>query len=256
MAAPVDTAVIDVDEVLEDEGYAQSSNTSYVTSLASDIRRGILENGRTYASYGKYQQGLPIDEREQDRYEMQHTKFFLLLGDKLHLSPIAEMPQKILDLGTGSGIWAMDMADRYPSSQVIGVDVAPIQPSWVPPNCHFEIDDIEEDWMYAKNSFDFIFGRELLMTIRDWPRLIAQAYDHLKPGGYLEHSLTHPRTHCQDGSLDLKTSSFAESANLFFEMGEKMGTPLDVQEKWKDQFAAAGFEDVEESVFRTPTGPW
>lgn len=30
-------------------------------------------------------------------------------GGELHLAPIGSNPQRILDLGTGTGIWAMDM---------------------------------------------------------------------------------------------------------------------------------------------------
>lgn len=89
----------------------------------------------------------------------------MLLGDKHYLAPIGESPQRILDLGTGTGIWALDMADMFPSAEVIGVDIAPIQPKWVAPSqyhssqmiclsnsaywidtcldCQFEIDDIE-----------------------------------------------------------------------------------------------------------------
>jgi hypothetical protein len=44
--------------------HIESTSTSYVTSLASDIRRGVEENGRLYASYGKYKQMIPIDESE------------------------------------------------------------------------------------------------------------------------------------------------------------------------------------------------
>ena len=33
----------------------------------------------------------------------------VVLHDKLHLAPIANNPQRILDLGTGTGIWAIDM---------------------------------------------------------------------------------------------------------------------------------------------------
>jgi hypothetical protein len=92
----------------DDEGYAGSTSTSYLTSLASNIRKGIRENGRTYASYGKTVQGFPIDEAEMDRNDLQHAKFLLLLGGKLHLAPVEEKDlQKVLDLGTGSGIWAM-----------------------------------------------------------------------------------------------------------------------------------------------------
>lgn len=96
---------IEVD-FFSDEGFAESINTSYATSIASEIRRGIEENGRTYPIYGQNEYGLPIDEQEQDRNDLQHAKFHLVLGD-LHLAPIRDEPTKILDLGTGTGIWAM-----------------------------------------------------------------------------------------------------------------------------------------------------
>lgn len=35
----------------------------------------------------------------------------------------------MLDLGTGTGIWAIDFADEYPSANVIGTDLSPIQPT-------------------------------------------------------------------------------------------------------------------------------
>jgi hypothetical protein len=28
------------------------------------------------------------------------------------------------------GIWAIDFADAFPSAEVLGVDLAPIQPEW------------------------------------------------------------------------------------------------------------------------------
>ncbi|KAG9249984.1 uncharacterized protein F5Z01DRAFT_597488, partial [Emericellopsis atlantica] len=52
----------------------------------------------------------------------------------------------VLDLATGTGIWAMDYADTHLDAHAIGVDLSPIQRQWTPTNCEFEIDDIEEDW--------------------------------------------------------------------------------------------------------------
>ena len=45
-----------------------------------------------------------------------------LADGKLHLAPIKN-PHRILDIGTGTGIWAIDMADLYPSAEVIGTDI-------------------------------------------------------------------------------------------------------------------------------------
>jgi hypothetical protein len=80
----------------------------------------------------------PNDERERERLDMQHAMQSMLLNGKLFWSPIGPAPQKVLDLGTGTGsafdasrdkytvltilrgIWAIDMADMYPSAEVTG----------------------------------------------------------------------------------------------------------------------------------------
>lgn len=65
---------------------------------------------------------------ELDRMDLDHHIFGLLIGE-LHLAPLT-CPQKILDLGTGTGLWAMDAAEMYPSAEVIGTDLSPTQPNW------------------------------------------------------------------------------------------------------------------------------
>lgn len=59
-----DPALAGLDSDDADEAYASTISTSYVTSLASDIRRGVEEKGRLYASYGIHKPWIPIDENE------------------------------------------------------------------------------------------------------------------------------------------------------------------------------------------------
>lgn len=69
---------------------------------------------------------------------MHHEIMLLLLGGKLHLAPLGGSPQRILDIGTGTGIWAMDIADKYPTAKVIGTDLrcAPLPlPTSPSPKC-------------------------------------------------------------------------------------------------------------------------
>lgn len=40
-----------------------------------------------------------------------HHLYLLMLDKKLHSAPIGPNPQRILDIGTGTGIWAVDMAE-------------------------------------------------------------------------------------------------------------------------------------------------
>jgi len=125
----------------------------------------------------------------------------------------------------------------------------------VPPNCQFEIDDVEEDWPYRPNHFDFVHGRDLMTAVRDWPRLIGQAYAHLKPGGWVQLASTIPDIHSDDNTLPLD-SGYREAGRLYFEMAEKMGAPLDAPRMWAEQMRAAGFINVQDVVYKLPMGPW
>ncbi|KAI9054703.1 hypothetical protein LZ554_001855 [Drepanopeziza brunnea f. sp. 'monogermtubi'] len=238
-----------------DSAYAGSSAGSLTETLSSDISRGVEEYGRTYASYGNEEYGLPIDEDELDRIDMSHAKYTMLLEKSLFIAPITASPQKILDIGTGTGIWAIDMAEAYPSAEVLGLDIAPTQPQWVPPNCIFEIDDIEMPWTLEKNSYDFIHSRDLLLSIRDWPKLVTQCFDHIKPGGYLELQCIYPRLKCDDGSTPTDSGLWQFSDHAL-EASTRIGAPLDACTRYAEYMAVAGFTEVIERHYKVPASPW
>ncbi|KAF4993763.1 hypothetical protein FGRMN_6237 [Fusarium graminum] len=121
---------------------------SSTQSISSSILSYRLENGRTYHRYKEGKYHLPNDQVENERLDLQHHLFLLTFGDRLGLAPPnrADTPAKrVLDLGTGTGIWVIDYADENPGAEIIGVDLSPIQPNFVPPNARFIIDDIDEE---------------------------------------------------------------------------------------------------------------
>jgi 2-polyprenyl-3-methyl-5-hydroxy-6-metoxy-1,4-benzoquinol methylase len=67
---------------------------------------------------------MPTDETEQDRLDLHHELMRLVWDGNLHEAPLKE-PLRILDIGTGTGIWAIDMADKFPNAEVIGTDITP-----------------------------------------------------------------------------------------------------------------------------------
>jgi hypothetical protein len=55
---------------------------------------------------------VPNDEKECDRLDMLHALVTQLVG-RLYVSPIGESPQRVLDVGTGTGIWAIDFGGYF-----------------------------------------------------------------------------------------------------------------------------------------------
>lgn len=53
---------------------------------------------------------------------MHHEIMLMMLDGELYLAPVKD-PQRILDIGTGTGIWAIDAADKHGGAEVIGVDL-------------------------------------------------------------------------------------------------------------------------------------
>ncbi|VTT58749.1 unnamed protein product, partial [Fusarium fujikuroi] len=78
----------------------------------------------------------------------------------------------------------LDMADEYPSAEVLGTDISAVQPAFVPLNCSFQIEDAQLDWTFKPDEFDFIHIRYLYGAIDDWKKLYRQAFAHLPVGGW------------------------------------------------------------------------
>ena len=108
--------------------------------------------------------------------DLQHTIISMILEDKLHLAPLPDDITHALDVGTGTGIWAVEFADQHPSCEIIGTDLSPIQPSWVPPNVKFIIDDAEEQWVFS-HKFDYVHVRVMMISLYDWPRFVGQGFE-------------------------------------------------------------------------------
>ncbi|KAH7312170.1 S-adenosyl-L-methionine-dependent methyltransferase [Stachybotrys elegans] len=259
-AADVAGAAIPSDVVPHDEaddsdaGYDSATSTRASTSISSSVRDYAFENSRRYHKFqeGRYQ--FPNDEPEQEREDMKHAMVVHLCNGSLHYAPL-EKPQRILDLGTGTGIWAIDMGDEYPEADVLGVDLSPIQPNWVPPNVRFVVDDIEADWIQPRESLDYVHIRHMASSIRDWPALLSRAYEALAPGAWLETQELRFELECDDGTLK-ETNQVAEFFGNVKKGLDVFGIDLLSMLRNRQRLVDAGFVNVEERVFKIPLGTW
>ncbi|KAJ9203726.1 hypothetical protein DTO164E3_27 [Paecilomyces variotii] len=240
-------------EVDSDSGDWQSIDDG-LTSVSSSIYNYEYENGRTYHSFHSGSYILPNDEKEQDRLDVLHHVFRLCLHGDLAWTRL-DNPQKILDVGTGTGIWAIQVADEFPSAEVIGVDLSPIQPSWTPPNLRFIVDDVSEDWAFPEESFDFIHVRGLAGSLTDWPKFLKRCYKHLKPGGKIE--LSEGRTHmeCDDDSYPKESYTY-KWIEAFNQISHDLGRIFDLFPEYKNLLADAKFENIQCHEEICPIGTW
>ncbi|KAG6159440.1 hypothetical protein E4U51_007714 [Claviceps purpurea] len=237
----------------EDIDSVFSEDQSATTSIASSVLEYRQIHGRTYHS-DKFTTNyfIPNDDQQLESEELCHHFLTILLDDQLFLAPLEkDKIHRVLDVGTGSGIWAIEFADQFPNASVVGTDLSPCQPQWVPPNLCFEIDDATLEWTWNDNHFDFIHMRYIVGGIQDWKALLKEAYRCCAPGGWVESFEYEPEICSDDGTTELEPV-FASYGELFREAGKILNSPFFVEEIQKQAFDEAGF--VEKRVI--PIGPW
>jgi len=151
------------------------------------------------------------------------------------------------------------MADEFPEAEVIGTDISAVQPSWLPANCSFQIDDAQLDWTFKDNTFDFIHARNLFGGIDDWQKLYKQAFAALKPGGWfqsveidLETRSENPRVHNNPNHV------FKTWCHLFWTAGERTGRTFKIARdgRMTKYLEEAGFTDLHHQAWKVPIGGW
>ncbi|KAI1198321.1 S-adenosyl-L-methionine-dependent methyltransferase [Nemania serpens] len=223
-------------------------------SVGSSIYEHSYHNGRRYHRFRHGRYPIPNDETEQNREDMLHAMMLEATDGRRFFAPISDHPLKILDLGTGTGIWAIEMADKYPSAEVLGIDLSPIQPPWTPPNCRFMVDDVEDTWENGWD-WDFVHLRNMIPILRDPIQVLRNVYENLKPGGWVELQDVDGMVHCDDGTLPPNWPILVFT-NIMVEAFASNGTRSHAAVYGGRYLAECGFVNIQHHAVKLPYGTW
>ncbi|KAG8954661.1 hypothetical protein FRC04_011094 [Tulasnella sp. 424] len=128
---------------------------------------------------------LPSDSSEIKRLDQEHRMLKFVLNSnyvgniKDVLASTKEKDKRIMDCGTGSGLWCIEVAEEFPQASVVGVDLAPIQP-------RFELFDLDGQQLpYPDGYFDVIHCRSVYMGIRNYPLFLRECARVLRRNGMI-----------------------------------------------------------------------
>jgi SAM-dependent methyltransferase len=157
---------------------------------APDDPRFLFFAGRRHLANVPYI--LPQDEREMSRMEVEHEALRQALGGN-YRAPVCQ-PERILDVGSGSGRWVLDLAEAFPEAHVVGLDLVLPSPGddiaqrEAPPNFTFIRANVLEDLHFGDEGFDFVHMRQMAGAVpaAHWQAVAYELVRVTRPGGWVE----------------------------------------------------------------------
>jgi ubiquinone/menaquinone biosynthesis C-methylase UbiE len=212
--------------------------------------------GRLHLAEQPY--ALPKDLEESGRLDFQH--FLLRLAFKgNYIAPIRN-PKDILDVGCGTGRWAMEMAQTFPDANVVGLDVVPPAQDkghvfgygleGQPENYAFVEGDVLKGLSFAEQSFDFVHMRLLFAAIPGdkWPFVVSELVRVLRSGGWVQLLEAYPIPN--GGPMLKRWQSWAA------QMSQRTGVDFTIGPHLGELLRYAGLQAVRQQRLDLPVGKW
>jgi SAM-dependent methyltransferase len=231
------------------------------------------ENGRIYGGFRRHAYSqlpdrgvylLPCDETEKDRLDVMHTLFLTARSKRLLNAPFQERPPsgptgnrtRVLDLGCGTGIWLLAMAEKYNNTELLGIDLAGMGPESLIPNVELRFPcDYESPWSLGERSWDIIHLQMGLGSVANWSLLYHKVLSHLRPGvGWFEQVEIDFTPRCDDGTLN------DGALNIWYQhlvgATSAIGRSIAYDPLTGQKLKEIGFTDIREEQIIIPYNSW
>ncbi|KAF8205715.1 S-adenosyl-L-methionine-dependent methyltransferase [Mycena galopus ATCC 62051] len=178
-----------------------------------------------------------------------------LFENKVLLAPVSlDRSDKVLETGTGSGLWIMDLAATVDSSvPMVGVDIEPrLFPVSPPKNIEFQVESVTSLPSEWTDTFSLVHQRLLLLGLQEsqWPKALQEIHRVLRPGGWVQLAEHAPWRESPGkpylGKLAHLYRSITASRNLYFDCAYRIPKMLE----------EAGFVDIQSESRMQAIGKW
>jgi len=193
---------------------------------------------------------LPRHPAEIDRLDLQHYALRAALQGN-YVAPV-QAPDRILDVGSGTGQWSYDLCAEFPTSLVVGFDIEPSKAER-PTNYRYVKGNVLDGLPFADGTFDFVHQRlmQAAIPLTRWPEAVGRLLRVTRPGGLVELMEIGDRTEPAGPAI----TRMWELCNQLAEAHGLDWTRL-VPSSLDTYLSDAGAVDVERHHVAIPLGTW
>jgi len=193
---------------------------------------------------------LPSDNEELNRLDFQHYMLrYALRGN--YAAPLRQ-PREMLDVACGTGRWATEMAQLFPQSNVVGLDLKqpPVETGATmqrPDNFTFIQGNMLEGLPFPDASFDFVHQRLVIVALptEQWVRQARELLRVTRPGGWVE---------LVEGDLLPGGPGISMLNDLGEQMSQKRGMSFTNASRIDTYLEQAGARNVQRRIVYLPVG--
>ncbi len=192
----------------------------------------------------------PRHPGEADRLDLQHHALREALG-RNYLAPVGPLG-RVLDVGTGTGRWGIEICWEHPEALVVGLDLVPGRAEH-PSGYRHVRGNVLRGLPFRDGVFDFVHQRLLVagIPVAEWPRVVGELVRVTRPGGWVE--LVEPMMRAQPtgpASRHLVELLLARADSLGLDTRDAVFRAVD------GYLREAGLEEVTRREFELPIGEW